>query len=170
MLHFKYFQAETEVVLLNELAPLIFFEESWCTELDTPPRKIGLTGRCPRIFCVLVKDHLLVVICFTEVPNRFFVQSVINKWLVGVRRVGVQVLTLSIGRNEFLISICSGNEGRGAHNTFFLWHQRFQTLEVIRLEQINIIEVNMFVRVILDALVETREGIVEHVFVILGEY
>jgi len=95
---------------------------------------------------------------------------VINKWLVGVRRVGVQVLTLSIGRNEFLISICHGNKGCGAHNTFFLWHQRLHTLEVIRLEQINIIEVNMFVRVILDALVETREGIVEHVRVILGHY
>lgn len=62
MLHFKYFQAETEVVLLNELAPLIFFEESWCTELDTPPRKVVLIGHRPTIFCVRVMDHLLVVI------------------------------------------------------------------------------------------------------------
>ena len=156
--------------MFDELAPLFMFEESWCTEFDTPPRKIVLIGRRPTISCVRVTDHLLVVICFTEVPNRFFVQSVINKWLVGVRRVGIQVLTLSIGRNEFLISICSGNKGRSAHNTFFFWHERLQTLEVIRLEQINIIEVSMLVRVILDALVETREGIVEHVHVILGEY
>ena len=40
MLHFKHFEVETDVVLLNELAPLAIFVESGSTELLTPPRSV----------------------------------------------------------------------------------------------------------------------------------
>ena len=110
-------------------------------------------------------DDALVVICFTEGPNSLFVNTMINKWLVGIGRVCEQVLTLSVSRDEFLVSVCSRNKGRGAHNTFFLWHERLQTLEVVCLEHIDIINVMVVVTVILDALVETSEGVIEHMLV-----
>ena len=113
-------------------------------------------------------DHFLVVIRSTEVPNFIFVHTVINTWYVGVGRICVQILTLSVRRDEFLISILSRNNGCGAHIASFLWHSRLQTLKIVCLEQINRINVCMVVRVILDVLVEAGEGIVEDVLVALG--
>ena len=40
MLQLKHFEAETDAVLLKELAPLAIFVESGSTELLTPPRSV----------------------------------------------------------------------------------------------------------------------------------
>ena len=40
MLQLKHFEAETDAVLLKELAPLAIFVESGSTELLTPPRRV----------------------------------------------------------------------------------------------------------------------------------
>ena len=69
MLHFKNFEAETDVVLLNELAPLAIFVESGSTELLTPPRSVVLPCGPNISSCVGIMDDLLVVISFTEAPN-----------------------------------------------------------------------------------------------------
>ena len=169
MLNFEHFECEADAVLMQELAPLLLFVESWCTELDTPPRSVVLVDGSPSIPGVRVMDHILVVICLTEGPNVIFVQTMIDKWNVGVRRVRVQILTLSVGRDKLFVSVLHGDEGRGADSATFLWHERLHTLEVVCLEHVDIIKVGVVMRVVLDALVETSEGIVEDVLVILGE-
>ena len=68
MLHLKNFEVETDFVLLKELLVLIIFVESWSTELKTPPRSIVFLGCAPDVPRVRVKDHVLVVVCFSEGP------------------------------------------------------------------------------------------------------
>lgn len=168
MLHFKAFECETDAVLMQELSPLIIFVESHSTKLNTPPRSVVFLGCLPGTLGVRVMNNRLVVVCFTEVPNELFVQTMINKWNVGVRRVRVQILTLGVCSKEFLVSILSGNEGRGADNTFFLWHERLHTLDVVCLVQRDIIVVAVVVRVIREVLVHTSEGVIDDELVVLG--
>ena len=81
---------------------------------------------------------------------------------VGIRRVGVERLTLSVVVDKLLISIDCGEERGSADSAALLGHERLHPLEVVRGIQLGIIHVVHFLRVVLDRLVEAGEGVVEH--------
>ena len=81
---------------------------------------------------------------------------------VGIRRVGVERLTLGVVVDKLLISIDCGEERGSAHSAALLGHERLHPLEVVRGIQLGIIHVVHLLRVVLDGLVEAGEGVVEH--------
>jgi len=110
MLHLKHFELKSDAILMEELGVLVVLVESGCRQLDTPPRCIMVLKGGPDLISVLVVDDDLVVVRFTESPRFEFVKTVIYNWDVGIRRVSVERLALSVEPVELLICVGNGEE------------------------------------------------------------
>lgn len=162
VLHLESLELHAVAPLLKELLVLLASEEGRCGQLETPPWSVvGLQG-APGILDVGVVDDDLVVIGLAEGPGSELVEAVVDDGHVGVRRVGVQRLTLSVVEEELLISILGRNDARGADDARVLGHDGLQALVGCRLIQPDVIHVIVLVAVVDEGLMESLERIVEH--------
>jgi len=155
-------EVEADGVLLEELSEFLRLVEGRRRELEAPPGSIAFLQGTPGVLSPRIVDHHLVVIALAERPGTGLIEAMVDDWHVGIRRVSIKRFTLSVVVNKLLISVsCWENRGR-AHSTALLGHERLHTLEVVGTEQLVIIHVAQLHRVILNALMETREWVVVH--------
>ena len=85
----------------------------------------------------------------------------VNDWHVGVGRVGVYGLTLDIVEEHLQIVILSGDDRRVSNSGALLGIEGLQTFPVIVLSEADIIDIIVELGILLNALVEALERIVE---------
>lgn len=155
-------EVETDRVLAKELVEFLGCVERRCRELESPPWSVVLLSGTPWVLGPRIVDHNLVVIALAEGPGAHLIDTVVDDWNIGVHRVRVQGLTLGIVVDKLLISVSRGNHRSRTHSTTFLGHHWLHALEVVRRVQFVIVHVSHLLRVVLNALVETRERVAVH--------
>mmetsp|Transcript_43570 Transcript_43570/g.57700 ORF Transcript_43570/g.57700 Transcript_43570/m.57700 type:complete len:253 (-) Transcript_43570:202-960(-) len=161
-------ELETDSVLLQELVEFLWLEESWSGEFLTPPGSVATSKGTPVVLGVRVVDHDLIVVGLAEGPGLLLVETVVDDGHVGIRRVSVERLTLGIVENELLISVDGWDHSGRAHGAALLGHEGLHALEVVGREKLVVIHVAVLMRVVLNALMEASEGVVEHGLVTLA--
>lgn len=162
MLLLEGLEVETDRVLAQELVEFVGCVEGRCRELEAPPGSVVLLLGTPWVLGPRIVDHNLVVIALAEGPGAHLIDTVVDDRHIGIGRVRVQGLTLGIVKDKLLISVNRGNERSCTHSATFLGHERLHALEVVRRVQFVIVHVSHLLRVVLNALMETRERVVVH--------
>lgn len=90
-----------------------------------------------------------------------FIKAVIDGRRVGVWRVGVDALTLSVVEVQLLIVIFRRNNCCFSYGSAFLRVELLQSLPVVVLHEADIVDVVQEVWILLYALVESLEGVVQ---------
>ena len=155
---------KSDTVLVKELGVFVVLVEGGCGQFLSPPWcSVLLEGRPDATATsVWVVDDLLIVIGLTESPWVSLIKTVIDNWGVGIGRVGVHGLTLSVEEEELLIGVSNRDEWSNTHGGSLLGHLRLQTLEVVSFVHLDIIHVVELVTVLSERLVESDEGVVHH--------
>lgn len=81
---------------------------------------------------------------------------------IGIGRVSVHGLTLSVVEEKLLICVHSWDQSRRANSAALLGHQGLHSLEVVSCVQLLIVHVVVLMWVLLNGLVESGEGVVDH--------
>ena len=115
----------------------------------------------PGVEQVLVLDDTLVVTGHVEGPDVVLVETVIDHWCVGIRRVGVDGLALYVVEVELGVVVFRGDDGGLADCAAVLGLEGLQALEVVVMDHAHIIDVVVEVGVLFDGLVEALEGVIE---------
>ena len=161
MSHLDQLETKSAVPLTIEGRELIFFVERWSEKLLTPEGSVSLLGSIPQTFNVLVSNDLLVKTSQVEGPDFQLIKSMINDWCVRVRRVSVDTFSLHIIEVQLLIVVFHW-DGLGVSNCgSFLGIELLQTLPVVIVDHAHIIDIVVEIWVLLNALMESLEGVVE---------
>lgn len=155
------FKTFTLVPLLEELLVLVLFEEDGSGELETPVWNIGILHDLHGVLCPSVDNGRLIVGCHTESPNLIFSKTVVNKRQIIIWRVGVERLTLDVVEFKVCIIIIHGNDCRVSNNIFLVSLIGLHSFEVIDFIHGLIIPITVMVRVVIDILVPSEEGIID---------
>jgi hypothetical protein len=122
---------------------------------------MGLLGRFPEIPYVRVLDCTLIETCRVESPDPFFIKAMVNDGLVAIRRIRVHTLSLGIIEVQLLIIVFSGNHWGFSNGGTFFGVELFESFPVVVLHEADIVNVFQKSRIVLDALVESLEGVVQ---------
>ena len=88
----------------------VIFVESGSHKLLSPPGNVALLQGLGEIESDVILDQVLVVTGDAEGPNLFFIKTVIDNWVVRIRRVGVERLSLGVVPDQLLIGVLSRDD------------------------------------------------------------
>ena len=160
--HLNLGEAFSVLPLLKELPVLLLGEEDWCLELLTPPGCVVQLHGLPRVFDEGVADHLLVEVGLTPGPGSELIQTVIDEGHVGVGRITVERLTLDIVKYQLFVIVLRRGQRRGTNGAAILWLRRLDSVVVVRLVHVYVVDIAVVMTVVNQGLMESLEGVIEH--------
>lgn len=159
--HFDVFKTESVIPMLHELFILFLLVERWSEKLLTPSWKMHLLGWFPKISQILILDDNLIVACYIPCPNVFFIETMINSWLVSVRWICVKRLSLQIIEVKFLIVIFDWDHVSITNSGACLWLKFLKSLVVVILSEWDIIDIVLEIWIVDYCLMESLEWVIK---------
>lgn len=115
----------------------------------------------PQISAIGISNCVLIEPCCAESPDSFLVKSMINNGLISIRRIGIDAFSLIVIEIQFLVVILSRDHWGVTNSCAFFGFKLLESFPIIVFYKTDIIYIFKKSRVILNALMESLERIIE---------